>query len=66
MSVKYAAFKKGSNDGMVPLSECQMFEYEYQAQWFCVVNQGNSYVEIKDDLDGLKKAFESLEGDLYE
>lgn len=42
----YAVFKK-SNSRMAKLSECMLFDYEYQAQWQCVIDPTLTYKEIK-------------------
>lgn len=44
----YAVFLRTYKGQMVPLSECILFDEEYQAQWYCITNNQYIYRKIND------------------
>ncbi len=43
----YAVFQKSDTRKMIPLNECIIVDYEYQAQWKCILDPTLTYVKIK-------------------
>lgn len=43
----YAIFEKRYKDDFVKLADCILVIHEYQAQWFCITNQGYMYRKIE-------------------
>lgn len=42
----YAVFPKSNTREMIPLSKCVLGDYEYQAQWQCILNPSMTYKKI--------------------